>query len=218
MTPELTNAPPARRSQWQFSLRLILLLMAAVGVWTAEIANRRAMGPLQQRIKAMRPLARELTITDPEKIAVVKCEELWYDDNEWEIYLPDGEYRLALATREVGQQDVVLPPYQSAPLPAGKFRLSLLQEKTATGWRVDVLKDGALLLTAEEPAEWYPAHGSSGGGQFSLAEQLPPNFPVVLFRRRFSRPVSATTSQTPAGPCEGVLLWIEPVPLDEQHP
>ena len=206
---EPTKSIAATRSRWQFSLRMILLLMAAVGVWTAEIGNRRAIPQLAQRIKVMRPLARELRIEDPEQIAVVKCQELWYDDNEWEIYLPEGKFQLSLATHEVDAEGVAAP-VKTVPLPVGKFRLSVVQEKLDAGWRVRVLRDGEELFVVDEPSEWYPGHGSAGGGQFTLAEQLRPDSPVVLFRRRFTRPISATSSQVPTGPCEGVLLWIEP--------
>jgi len=210
------SAEPARprRSKWQFSLRIILLLMAAVGVWTAEISNRRVIPTLEQRIAAMRPLARELIINDPAQIAVVRCEEHWYDDNEWEVYLPEGDFRLALATRDIAQQDLA-PPVKSVNLPSGKFRLSIAQEKTASGWKVQVLRDGQEILAAEEPAEWYPAQGSSGGGHYDTIAQFPTTEAVVLFRRRFSRPINANSSQTPSVPCEGVLLWIEQMPKDE---
>lgn len=204
-------SPNKQRFRWQFSLRLMLLLMAAVGVWTAVIVNRRAIPHLEQRIKTMRPLARELFISDPTKIAVVKCEELWYDDNEWEIYLPPGAFQLSLATREIDGQGMATP-VKSAPLPTGQTRLVYSQVKQGSGWRMIVTANGQELLTVDEPKEWYPAHGSSGGGQFSLSQQLPADAPVVLFRRRFTRPISPTSSQVPAGPCEGVLLWIEPAP------
>jgi hypothetical protein len=190
---------------------MILLVMAAVGVWTADIVNRWTIPQLKQRIDAMRPLARELVIKDPAKIAVVKREELWYDDNEWDIYLPEADFQLSLATREVDRQGLA-PPAKTVFLPSGKFSLTFLQEKHEAGWRVRVIKDGEELIAVEEPQEWYPAHGSTGGGQFSLGEQRIATEPVVLFRRRFTRPVSPTSSQVPTGPCEGVLLWIEPVP------
>lgn len=204
----MRRASAGKSSRWQFSLRLLLLLMAAVGVWTAEIVNRREIPLLARRITAMRPIARELNIVDATKPAIVKREELWYDENEWDVYLPGDRFQLALATQDIdigGLAEAI----RRIQLPAGRFRLAILQDKTETGWRVRVMKDGEELLAVDEPAEWYPSHGSSGGGHFSVTQQPDPQQPIELFRRRFSRPINKTSSQTPKGPCEGVLLWIE---------
>jgi len=203
--------PPPPRSRFQFSLRIILLVTAVVAVWTAEIVNRREIPFLQRRIAAMRPIARELSIKDPAKIAVVKCEELWYDENEWDVYLPEGKFELKVATQEIDDRNQPAE-YKSVFLPSGQFRLAITQQKTDTGWRVSVTKDDQEILTADEPPEWYPASGSSGGGNFSVSETLEETTPVVLFRRRFTRPLNKTSNQVPKDPCEGVLLWIEAAP------
>jgi hypothetical protein len=205
---EAETAP--RRSRWQFSLRMILLLTAAVGVWTAEIANRYEIQSLEKRINAMRPLARELIINDRNQIAVVKLEEHWYDANEWRVYLPPGEYQLRLATQDIPSQGFP-SPQQTALLKSGEFELSIMQKKQTDGHRVQVLKDGAVFMTADEPKNWDPGVGSSGGGQFSNSVQLKPSEPVVLFRRRFSQPAGKGSSTTPMEPCAGVMLWIEPI-------
>ena len=206
--------PPAR-SRWQFSLRTILLIMAVVGVWTAVLINRREIPLLTQRIKLMRPLARELVVKDEDKIAVVKCEETWYDENEWLIYLPSDRYQLSLATQQIDQNQTVPDPAKSVRLPAGQFRLALMQEKHNGGWRVRVTKDGQDLLTIDEPKEWYPSTGSVGGGHYSTTEQIGPPEHVVLFHRRFTRQVTigpgTTSSQVPKEPSEGVALWIDPL-------
>ena len=91
----------ARPSRWQFGLRTVFLLMAAIAVWMTYFINRRENALLEQRIKAMVPLAHELVIDDPGRVAVVKLDEKWYDENRWEIYLPPGAYRLCLATRGI---------------------------------------------------------------------------------------------------------------------
>lgn len=212
LPPALPPARSPRASWFQFSLRVVLLLTAAIAVWTAGIVNRREIPPLKQRIELMRPLARELVIQDPLKIAVVKCEELWYDENEWEVYLPEGNYVLAVATQGIDGQGTPLVN-QSASLTGGRFRLALTQQRTDRGWRVSVTKDGSELLVAEESTSWHPGHGSVGGGQFATSAQADSASKVELFRRRFTRPVpgknNTTSYQTPAGPCEGVMLWIE---------
>jgi hypothetical protein len=164
----------------------------------------------------MRPLARELVVKDQNKIAVVKCEETWYDENEWEVYLPSDGYQLSLATQEIDQNNTTTPaPSKSVPLPAGRFRLALTQESHNGGWQVRVTKDGEELIAVDEPLAWYPSAGSVGGGNYTTSQQFKPTEDVLLFHRRFSKIVqtgtNTTTSQTPKTPSEGVALWIEPV-------
>src|SRR5215468_248973 len=81
------SKPPGRRR---------FLLMAAIAVWMAYFVNRRHNAALEARIKTMVPLAHELIIDDPKKIAVVRMEEYWYDENRWDLYLPEGRYRLCV--------------------------------------------------------------------------------------------------------------------------
>ena len=196
-----------RRRYRQFSVRTLLLVTAAIAVWTAYIANERHNRKLNARIAAMRPLAHELAVEDPNRIAVVKLDELWYDENIWDVYLPPGQYRLFLATYDI-DQDGLAPVRVSAPLAGGRHRLTLEQRREESGWQVAVTGNDAEILTVKEPPEWDPARGSMGGGQFSNSTQIPADQPVVLFRRRFSQPTTATQPSTPTGPTAGVLLWI----------
>jgi hypothetical protein len=193
----------------QFGLRTLFLLMAAIAVWTTYFSNRHHIAVLEAGIKAMRPLAHELTVTDADKIAVVKLAELWYDENRWEINLPDGGYRLCLATREI-DSDGLAPVVKSEPLEAGRHSLQLEQQEIKAGWRVTVAGDGKTLLAVEEPKPWYPGSGSTGGGLYSEISQAAADQPLVLFRRRFFIPDGAGQFKTPSDPAEGILLWLEP--------
>ena len=193
----------------QFGLRTLFMLMAAIAVWTTYFSNRHHIAVLEAGITAMRPLAHELIVNDADKIAVVKLAELWYDENRWEISLPDGVYRLCLATREI-DTDGLAPVVKSEPLAAGRHSLQLEQQEVNAGWRVTVAGDGKTLLAVEEPKPWYPGSGSTGGGLHSESAQLTPDQSVVLFRRRFTRPDGAGQVKSPSGPTEGILLWIEP--------
>lgn len=197
-----------RRPRWQIGLRSLFLLMTAVAVWTVYFSNRSAVRHYEERITSMRPLTRELSVEDEEMITVVKLEPYWYDENRWAIHLPEGTYRLCLATRQI--DDTGLGPIvATAPLAQGKHVLTLEHEPSDNGWSVNVDCDGTTVLKAEEPKAWYPGSGSSGGSMFDRNEQVVPDKPVVLFRRRFSLPGPGGASKTPAGPTDGILLWIE---------
>lgn len=203
----MTEQKPRRRL-WQIGLRTLFLLMTAVAVWTVHLSNRSATRSYEERINSMRPLARELSVEDEARIAVVKLEPYWYDENRWALYLPKGRYRLCLATREIDETGLA-PIVGSVPLSPGRHVLTLEHDRSDDGWRVAVNGDGMPVLTAEEPKAWYPARGSSGGSEFDRSEQVPPDKPVVLFRRRFTQPGAAGTSRTPKGPTDGIMVWIE---------
>ena len=194
------------RKRWQFNIRLILLAMAALGVWMAVVVNRRAIPRLQRRVDSIRPLLnRELQVKDESQIAIVNSEETWYDDNEWQVYLPSSGYQLSLATQQIDLKNTPAAG-QTAPLPAGRFRLKLTQEQHDGGWRVMVTKDGEELLKIDEPLAFRPDRLTIGGTHFTTSRQFKPSETVVLFRRP-----SLRNSLSPTKPSEGLLLWIEPV-------
>jgi hypothetical protein len=204
------DAPAERpaRKLWQVGLRTMILLTAAIAVWVTYYSNRKHNAELEARIAVLRPMAHELAIDDPSRIAVVKLEELWYDENRWELFLPEGRYRLCLATREIGQNGLA-PVVKSARLGPGRHSLALEQQREGPGWRVATW-DKTGRLEVDEPTEWDPGAGSTGGGEYSVSTQLPADKPAVLFRRIFSRRDAKGVSTTPAVPAEGILLWIEP--------
>ena len=214
---EIVIEPPARqiaterRKRFrQVSLRTLLLLTAAVAVWVAHGKNHYDNARYARQIEAMRPLVRELYVEDPSQIAVVKQDERWYDQNEWRVYLPPGEYRLCIATHDVDEAGMA-PVAESIPLAAGTREIALDQNRTAErNWKVLVTVDGEEVIRVNEPAAWDAGRGSSGGGLHSSVTQLPPREPAILFRRRFSVKTAPNRYSTPKGPSNGLLLWIEP--------
>jgi hypothetical protein len=199
-------ARPGRR-RWQVGLRSLFLLMAAIAVWMAYFINLRHNATLRTRIAAMIPIAHELVIEDASKIAAVKLEPYWYDENRWGIYLPDASFRLCIATRGVDEKGLA-EVVKSAPIGGGRHQLELETTKADDVWRVRALWDAKELLAVEEPKDWKPGGGSIGGGYFSVGEQISPDQPAVLFRRRFLRKERTGVAPT-SGPTEGILLWIE---------
>jgi hypothetical protein len=186
--------------------------MAATAVWTIHFSNQRNIAALGSRIETVRPLARELAVDDPTQIAVVKLQELWYDENRWDLYLPPSpeKYQICLATRDIPIRGLI-PPAKSALLTPGRHRIELEQQQEGDIHRVTITWGGTVQMFIEEPKKWYPGRGSSGGSEISNCEHFPSDKPLVLFRRRFSKLTSQSQSTTPAGPTEGVLLWIEPI-------
>ena len=205
-----SKEPVRARSFRQVSLRTLLLLTAAVGVWIAHAKNRYDIDHFAQQIEAMQPMARELIVQDPTQISVVKQEERWYDQNDWKLYLPEGKYKLSLATRDITENKLTAPA-KTVSLPAGTHHVVLEQKRhKAEGWKISVLVNEKEVLRLDEPADWDPGHGSSGGGQYSRCTELLPTEPVVLFRRRFTVKTPTGGYSAPTEPCNGLLLWIEP--------
>jgi hypothetical protein len=152
-------------------------------------------------------------IDDLDRIAVVKQDERWYDQNAWRLYLPSGSYRLCLATKKISN-DGLAAINKNIPVTSGTHELALEQQQANDkSWRIIVTLDGNEVLQSYEPAAWNPGQGSAGGGDFSRSTQIAPREPVVLFRRRFMVPTTPGSSSIPMEPCNGLLLWVEPTAL-----
>ena len=223
-TPERQDATPRRRRfRLQWSLQTLLLLTAVVAVWVAYFRLRQQIPPLEQKIDVLQQMARELIVDDEGQIAVVMLPQMWYDESRWEIYLPEGQYVMRLATRQIDDQLVTLvlgrdkevfpPAVGQTPVSGGRHRIELMRSEDGSGREITVLVDDRPVIEAEESADWWPGHGSTGGSQFSSCAQRSAHEPLVLFRRRFSRQLKGGRCVTPKGPTEGLMLWIEPAGL-----
>lgn len=222
--PPMPGAVPAaamsgpRRRPWQLGLRSLFLLTAAIAAWLTVAVNRREIGSLRARIAAVQPLVHELRVDDPAEIAVVKREPLWYDENVWDVYLPEGPHRLAIATREIDDPVRTSPtpkatmptPKATLPLPPGRHRIALEQGRDGECFRVAVILDDRPALEVVEPPGWNQGGGWSGSSPFSQGTSLPADWPVTLLRRRFFAMGPSGSAKMPPGPTEGLLLWIEP--------
>jgi hypothetical protein len=208
-TPGTVAVPPRRSGRWQVGIRSLFLLMAVVAVWLAVVINCQQSAYLEDRIRVMQPIARELIVDDPSKVAVVRLDDLWMDENRWDVHLPPGNYRLCVATRKVGY-DGLAPMVESAPIAPGRHRLGLEIRQKGENWRIRVTSDGAELRVIEETSDWASS-SSMGGGDYSTSTQLPAGEPVILYRRRYLQDGPAEIgSREPDGPTEGLLMWIEP--------
>ena len=199
------------RRRRQVGLRTLLLLTAAIAVWIAVFVNRRENALLEQRIKAMVPLAHELTIKTDEKIAAVALEQLWHYERRWDVFLPHHDYWVCLATRGVG---IGLPiDCKSVLIKPGRHRIVLEQRATQDGWRVTLTLDDALVLTVDEPKSWFDETGLSflsSSGVASPTEEFAPAAQVVLFVSLFPHSYRVAGATVPSPPDEGIALWIQP--------
>lgn len=218
--PDPRATPPRRRIQ--LPLRTLLLVVAATAVWMAVATNRRRIHDLSAGIESIRPLVRELVVEVPGQWAVIQRHPTWFDEAIWDVHVPAGAARLALATRDLprevfevfksppGTTEDAIPPTQTAPVTPGRHTIALEKSRTPEGWRVVVLLDGEAFLSRMEPAEWDPGVGSSGGARFSTLTQRPPEEPLVLYHRRFMVRDDKGQFRVPDGPGPGILLRLEP--------
>ena len=213
---EARPATPPRGVRWQVGLRTLLLLMVACAVWAAHWSYVRHADSLERENAKLAPLVRELVVQDLDQAAIVKEHSKWFDDFRWQCYLPEGRYRLSLATRQIGEdatrEFAMFPsPTASTDLPSGRHVVSLEQINEEQQWRVRVLVDKQVVLDHVEPKEWNSAHGSSGGARIDALEQFSFERPIELFRRRFMVPREGGGYSSPQGPTNGVLLWLEQI-------
>lgn len=192
----------------------MFLLTAVVAVWIPYFQLQKKIDLAEEQRDSLRKMARELVVDDASKIAIVKKHAKWYDQNRWEIHLPDGEYTIRLATRKI---DIgwLAPAVAECNVSGGKHFVELVQSKAENEHLISITLDDQPVINIKESPNWYRGYGSTGGGYFANCEQLPPDKPVVLFRRRFHYSVKAGQISTFKGTTEGLLLWIERV-LDEK--
>jgi hypothetical protein len=204
------DQPRRDRTLWQVSVRTLLLIMAAIAVWITVVVNWFQNSDLEQRIMAVRPLARGLNVYDPRRIAVVARDPLARDEEAWYVFLPHPEYRVSLATRGIKQTGLSPALFESRPMQGGRHRIALAQKKTPGGWRISITVDNQQLLAVDENTGWNDGSPFVGGNEIGISEQRSPKELLVLFRRRFTRAVGSADPTLDA-PCNGILLWLDPV-------
>jgi hypothetical protein len=210
--PAETRSQPQRTRWLRFNLRLLLLLTAVIAVWTAVVTNYLAIRPLSRKVQELHPFAGELLVEDPAQ-AAVNLKSRLLGEEEWDIYLPPGYYKIVLATQNIDRTGLA-PSDLYAPLQGGKFNLVLTQRRSSEGWELRVTKDGEQILGWIEPSEWSEFASFLHEEELLRTGQHNPSKPLVLLRRKFHliNPQSgqSVTTTAPAGPGPGVQLWIEP--------
>jgi hypothetical protein len=203
----LATPRSTRSTGWQVTLRSLILMMAVIAVWMAVYINKNEIQRLENRNQ---PLVHELEIVDANKFAVVKLDSLWMNDHRWDVYLPPGEYRVCMASREVGYPGLCAPR-KTATIQAGRHRLALDFQRERDRWPIRLTSDGSELIAFDEVKEWG-ASGSSADHQYGQrSKQEPLDQPLVLYRRQYLDQNNQGGPPETWKSGEGLLLWIERV-------
>lgn len=202
--------PRKHRFPIQWNLRTLLLLTAAVAVWAGYISFHQQCASLEQEISPLRRMARSLIIEDRRQFAVVNLQELWSDEDRWDIHLPDGVYAIRMATREITEEGLA-PVVEEATISAGRHRIEFRRSDDEDGEGFTVLVDGQQSIKANEEPDWRSDNGFHYSAEFEDCTQLPPSEPAILFRGRFSVQQEDGVTTIPETPTNGILLWIERV-------
>lgn len=221
-TPVPTARPRRLGWRWQLGLRGLILLVVAAALGFSIAADRRQIADLTRRVDRLRAMIGELEVADPTQPAAMLTNEHWMKSLTWEVDLPPGpQYRLVLATREIDNNDQFPQPLKSAPLAPGRYCLTASHDWQVKNHVLKVQSGRTTVLDAQELPTWAgtgmqvrhvlnPTHRDVG-----RTIQRPVGRPLPLLRRRFGRPVPGNTTgawETPDGPRDGVLLWIESQP------
>jgi hypothetical protein len=202
------TAPNKRRGMPQVGLSTLLLLTACSAVWCGVWLAKREVSRLQAELIPSRALARELVITERTKLAIIRQDEMFYDENIWQIYVPKEGLQIHVATSGIdAQKDQQLPSEAQATLSSGTHTVQLTVLQQSEGWLVRVQVDLEAVIELQKPKHWNPNKGSSGGGGFDRQADFDPGQTAVMFRRRFTVDNAGKYEPHPDG--NGVQLWIE---------
>jgi hypothetical protein len=93
--------------------------MPVVATWSQYFRLRHENARLRGGVQTMEGQSRRLRIEQPDRVAVVRLPESWYDEVKWEVAFPNQEavaaggarYKLCMATRNVDSESTAaLPP------------------------------------------------------------------------------------------------------------
>lgn len=206
------------RPRW--NLLTLLLLVPVVASWLTVLTKRRENMRLSDGIQTMQAQSRKLHIDYPDRVAIVRLPETWYDETKWEFALPSAEvvasggaaYKLYLATRNIGEPREDAPPASEFIVPPGLHTLELRIGRNKDTWRIVALLDGEPVIEITEPGDWDPGRGGSRSGA-SMEQSFQPSnaaASVELYREVFSVAKPNGDFGRPDKPSNGVLMWLQP--------
>lgn len=209
----------------QVSLRGLLLLIAACGIWIAYFKTSSDVLTIQDELSRLRYLARELLIEDPSQLAAVQRGPM-YKQQVWEVYVPklDGKhFEIRLLMDDIVVTNTFkwnqISPLKQAVLAPGKHTIehqyySRSEQKNAV---LKVLVDGETVIKETRPSD----PGDSGrfiisSSVGSESKSFKNDEIVRLYHLRFRAISKDGSSSVPKNPRPGILLWIEAVDNAEE--
>lgn len=204
--------PEKRLGMLQWNLQTQLLLTLAVAIWIGFVCYQQQNSDLMRKIAPLQQMAAERLTEDPYRISIVRLPDTWNKEELWEVHLPEGQYRMYLATRGINPTGLAVAR-EEAPISSGRRRIELRRTEDEGVWSVAVFVDDQIVIQATETSDWNPDAGFvEHGGCSNLCEQVSPNKPVILVHRRFpQRQIGGTYSTSTENATNGLLLWIERV-------
>lgn len=214
----MSSADQQQRSKTKFrwpqiGLSTLLLLTACIAVWCGVWLARRQTEQITSRLAQTQALSRELTIRDRTLLTAIKQDEMFPDENEWQVFVPREKMQLKLVTTQIAMSSALpTEAEKSVEIQPGVHRIGLKIAEVNAGWSVTVHVDSEEVMRVIREPEWNPNKGASGTGVFGVQMHFKDGEPAVLLRRKFEVVPPATSSHWP-GQLElgsnGVLLWIE---------
>ena len=210
MAPEVKGKKRTGLLGLQVGLRQLLLATFCAGVWFAHWANQDAIARLEPRLANLQTLSPELIVADPNKIAIVQLPAPWFSSSRWGFYVPTDKVRICIATDDIDQSGFPAK-HESVLLPKGQYEIQFDEQMETGMHRFVVTQDGQPCLTVEKLFLSSARGYSTGSDTSSRSKQFEDHVPIALLRRHYSVPVigSPGSFQSPKGPAEGILLWIE---------
>jgi hypothetical protein len=198
------------RQRLRFSLTSLFLLITIVGLavalWTTSQGWKKDATALQK----LRNQVGELTISDPDRVHVIRVPTTGPLNWQWRVFLPAGrEFQLRLITGEVPKTGVPGPGQALGMYSrfrcSGEFLLSASVQENHRG--TYVLAASAPNWEGSNPFqndEWQLRSKTISQIELGKTESVAPGEPMVLVRLRADH-----DGTSPESPCDGLMIAIE---------
>ncbi len=206
----------------RFSLGNLFFVITALAVALAVYRTREELLRVRASVAAMRALARELKVEDPNRVAAINRLPSLPDELILDVYVPPGSAgeanRLCLALEGIlrhGSASDFPEPAETFALEPGRRKIEirhLRPDSTEPDKEhvVEILVDDKTVMRQTRPSEWMPVSSWTGTGSINESRTFPPDQPAELHRRRFNKKTNTgSVSRSAEEPANGILLWID---------